>query len=119
MGPSGSDLPGFGGSIALSLVSLGLVCLLAYVVLRWLGRRGVGRSDDCIRVLGRCFLEPRRSVYLIAAGGRCFLVGVGDGPMSLLAEIDEASLPPAKAVSGGSGSAFADVLAKVLRKGGQ
>jgi hypothetical protein len=25
--------------------------------------------------LGRCFLEPRRSVYLIEAGGRCFLVG--------------------------------------------
>ena len=119
MGPSGSELPGVGGSLALSLVSLGLVCLAAYVVLRWLGRRGVGRSDDCIRVLGRCFLEPRRCVYLIAAGGRCFLVGVGDGPMSLLAEIDEANLPPSRQGAGGSGSVFADVLAKVMRKGGR
>jgi flagellar biosynthetic protein FliO len=119
MGASGSDLPGFGGSLALSLLSLGLVCVVAFVVLRWLGRRGVGRSDDCIRVLGRCFLEPRRSVYLIAAGGRCFLVGVGDGPMSLLAEIDEATLPAAKPSAVGSGSAFAGILAKVLRRGGR
>jgi flagellar biosynthetic protein FliO len=120
MGVSGSDLPGFGGSLALSLLSLALVCFVAYVVLRWLGRRGVGRSDDSIRVLGRCFLEPRRSVYLIAAGGRCFLVGVGDGPMSLLAEIDEAAiLAASKPSTGGSGSAFADVLARVLRKGGR
>jgi flagellar biogenesis protein FliO len=99
------------------LVSLGLVCLVAFVALRWLGRRGMGRSDDCIRVLGRCFLEPRRSVYLIATGGRCFLVGVGDGPMSLLAEIDEASLPAVQPGAAGTGSAFADLLARMLRKG--
>jgi flagellar biosynthetic protein FliO len=117
MGASGTDLPGFGGSLALSLLSLGLVCLVAYVVLRWLGRRAGGRSDDCIRVLGRCFLEPRRSVYLIATGGRCFLVGVGDGPMSLLAEIDEASLPAMAPDAGGTGSVLADFFARVLRKG--
>jgi flagellar biosynthetic protein FliO len=117
MGASGTDLPGFGGSLALSLVSLGLVCLLAYVALRWLGRRGGGRSDDCIRVLGRCFLEPRRSVYLIATGGRCFLVGVSDGPMSLLAEIDEASLAAVAPSAGGTGSFLADFCARVLRKG--
>lgn len=117
MGASGTELPGFGSSLALSLVSLGVVCLVAFLFLRWLGRRAIGRSDDCIRVLGRCFLEPRRSVYLIAAGGRCFLVGVGEGPMSLLAEIDEASLPAVQPGSAGAGSAFADVLAKVLRKG--
>lgn len=116
MGASGSELPGLGGSLALSLLSLGVVCLVAFVFLRWLGRRGVGRSDDCIRVLGRCFLEPRRSVYLIAAGGRCFLVGVGDGPMSLLAEIDEATLPTADRTVGRSGSAFADILAKAMGK---
>ena len=94
-----------------------MVCLVAFVALRWLGRRGTGRSDDCIRVLGRCFLEPRRSVYLIAPGGRCFLGGVGDGPMSLLAEIDEASLPAVQAGAGGTGAAFADLLARMLRKG--
>ncbi len=117
MGASGTELPGFGGSLALSLVSLGLVCLVAYGFLRWLGRRTGGRPDDRIRVLGRCFLEPRRSVYLIAAGGRCFLVGVGDGPMSLLAEIDEASLPAVPPGSGGAGSTLGDFFAKLLGRG--
>jgi flagellar biosynthetic protein FliO len=116
MGASGADLPGFGSSLALSLVSLGLVCLVAVFLLRWLGRRTGGRSDDAIRVIGRCYLEPRRSVYLIATGGRCFLVGVGDGPMSLLAEIDQASLP-APPVESPGGSGIADRWARLFRKG--
>ena len=116
MGAPGSDLPGFGGSLALSLLSLGLVCLLAYLLLRWFARRGGGRSDDRIRVLARCFLEPRRSVYLLQVGGRCFLVGVGDGPMSLLAEIDETTLPPIAPRPGGATGPFADALARVLRR---
>jgi len=103
----------------LSLVSLGLVCFAAFFVLRWLGQRGGGRSDDCVRVLGRCFLEPRRSVYLIETGGRCFLVGVGEGPMSLLAEIDKASLPASTTAGDNPSSPFREVLAKVLRRRGR
>jgi flagellar biosynthetic protein FliO len=116
MGAPGPDLPGFGGSLALSLLSLGLVCLAAYFLLRWFARRGLGKSDDQIRVIARCFLEPRRSVYLLRVGDRCFLVGVGDGPMSLLAEIDQATLPPTTAGPTGASGSFADVLARVLRK---
>ena len=32
-------------------------------------------------------------MYVIEAAGRCFLVGVGDGPMAMLAELDAAALP--------------------------
>jgi flagellar biosynthetic protein FliO len=103
----------------LSFVSLALVCFVAFFVLRWLGRKGVGRSDDRVRVLGRCFLEPRRSVYLIESGGRCFLVGVGDGPMSLLAEIDKAAIPATAADGDKPDSAFSAALAKLLRRRGR
>jgi flagellar protein FliO/FliZ len=92
MGASATDLPGLGSSFALSLVSLAVVCVVAYVVLRWLSRRGVGRSEGPVRVVARCSLEPRRAVYLLQVAGRCFLVGVGDGPMALLAEIDPAAV---------------------------
>ena len=92
MGASAADLPGLGSSFALSLVSLAIVCLLAYLALRWFSRRGVGRSEGPVRVLARCPLEPRRAVYLLRVAGRCFLVGVGEGPMSLLAEIDPAAV---------------------------
>ena len=119
MGATDADLPGLGGSVALSFVSLALVCFAAFLVLRWLGRRGVGRSDDCVRVIGRCFLEPRRSVYLIESGGRCFLVGVGDGPLSMLAEIDKAAISAPLVVGSSPRSSFAEVLAKVLRRRGR
>jgi flagellar biosynthetic protein FliO len=97
-------------------VSLGLVCLVAYLAVRWLAHRGGGPSSGHIRILGRCFLEPRRSVYLLEVGGRCFLVGIGDGPMSLLAEIDHTSLPAKDGSEGVSGSSFADVLGRLLRR---
>jgi flagellar biosynthetic protein FliO len=102
----------------MSLASLGLVCVLAYVALRWLAGRGVGRSMGAIKILARCPLEPRRSVYLIETAGRCFLVGVGDGPMSLLAEVDRATVADAEAASSAARpkGAFAEVLARVLSR---
>jgi hypothetical protein len=99
MGASGADLPGFGSSLLLSLLSLGLVCVVAFLVLRWLGRRTGTRADDLVRVLGRCYL-----------------VGVGDGAPSLLAEIDQASLPPDRLVTAG-GSTWGELLGKLSRKG--
>lgn len=115
MGASAGDLPGLGGSLAFSLLSLAVVCLLAYVSLRWLSRRGVGRADGPVRVLARCPLEPRRVVYLLQAGERCFLVGVGDGPMAMLAEIDPAQvkIETREAVSPAAGSRFAEVLGRI------
>jgi flagellar biosynthetic protein FliO len=113
---SSGSLPGLGGSLAVSLVSLGVVCLLAYVALRFLSRRGVGRPNGPIQVLARCPLEPRRALYVVQTAGRSFLIGVGDGPMTMLAELGtaevQASLPVAE-----RGSRFADVLGRVLGRG--
>lgn len=117
---STGELPGLGGSLAVSLVSLGVVCLIAYLTLRFLGRRGVGRAAGPIKVVARCPLEPRRSVYLIETAGRCFLVGVGDGPMTMLAEVPapEATPAPVTAVAASSSaSPFAEVLGRVLGRG--
>lgn len=115
MGASAGDLPGMGGSLALSFLSLAVVCLVAYASLRWLSRRGGGKADGAIRVLSRCPLEPRRSVVLLQVGGRCFLVGVGDGPMAMLAEIDPESVKSeiSERASSSSGSRFAEVLARI------
>jgi flagellar biosynthetic protein FliO len=112
MGDSAAQLPGIGWeSLALSFASLGVVCLVAWGILRLLAGRGVGRASGAIRVVARCPLEPRRSVFVIETAGRCFLVGVGDGPMALLAELDADKLPrPSQA----AGSRFVDVLARVL-----
>jgi flagellar biosynthetic protein FliO len=116
MDGSGS-LPGFGGSLAISLLSLGVVCLIAWAALRFLGKRGVGRPNGPIKVLGRYPLEPRRSLYVIETAGRCFLIGVGDGPMTMLAELGAAEVKAAQPAPIQSGTKFADVLARVLGRG--
>jgi flagellar biosynthetic protein FliO len=116
MGEAG-QVPGVGWqSLALSFVSLGAVCVVAWAALRLLAARGVGKATGAVRVVARCPLEPRRSVYVIEAAGRCFLVGVGDGPMSMLAELDAAALPKTMVTAPPrfADLRFADVLAKAM-----
>jgi flagellar biosynthetic protein FliO len=120
--PPLADIPSMGSSIAVSFVSLGLVCLVAYLALRWLGRRGPLEQFGPLRVLARQSLDQKRSLFVIQAAQRCFLVGAGEGAMTLLAELDKAAVERDLAVAaprGGSMSRrFADVLTKVLRKPG-
>ncbi len=116
MGEGAAQLPGIGWeSLTLSFASLGVVCLVAWGTLRLLAGRGIGKASGAIRVVARCPLEPRRSVFVIETAGRCFLVGVGDGPMALLAELDADKLP--KLAARRAGTRFADVLARVLGRG--
>jgi flagellar biosynthetic protein FliO len=112
MGGEAGQVPGVGWeSLALSFVSLGAVCVVAWIALKLLAGRGIGKASGAIRVVARCPLEPRRSVYVIEAAGRCFLVGVGEGPMTVLSELDAHALPRAAAAAP---LRFADVLARVL-----
>jgi flagellar biosynthetic protein FliO len=107
-------LPGFGGSLAISLVSLGVVCVVAWVSLRFLGRRGFGRANGPIKVVARCPLEPRRALYVVETAGRCFLIGVGDGPMTMLAELGAEAVKATLPEPSDAGSKFAEVMARVL-----
>ncbi len=109
--------PSFGASLGVSFLWLGAVCLLAFVVLRWLARRSGGPAGQGVRVLSRTALEPRRSLYVIEVAERCFLVGVGEGPMAMLAELD-----PAKCQASGPADAparrFSAVLAAAVGRRG-
>lgn len=74
------------------LIALTVVSALALVALKLVARRGSATAG--MRVVGRLALEARRSIYLVDVGGRCFVVGVGDGPMTMLAEVEPPKLPP-------------------------
>ncbi len=69
-----------------------------------------------MRVLGRLELEPRRSVYGIAVAGRYWLVGVGDGPISLLAELDPAQAAQIEAQPAGP-QTFAALVRRTMGLG--
>jgi flagellar biosynthetic protein FliO len=124
-----SEVGSLGAGLAASLLSLGFVCVLAYLALRWLSRRQIGPSHGPLRILARQSLDPKRSLFVIEAAERCFLVGAGDGAMTLLAELDRevlaremaprrsASRPsPAMAFLGAKAASFAEVLTRTLSK---
>lgn len=105
---------GYGWLLAETLVALVAVCLLALVALRWgLRRLGMPGSTDGgrIRVLERVAVDARRSLLLVEVGSRVLLVGTGEGPMAVLADIDPASLP---ALPEKKSVAFKDILARAL-----
>lgn len=120
----GAEAPSVtGGLVQLVLVLLG-VCLLAVVVLRYGLKRlyGVERSEGRgLRLVGRLALDPRRSLYVVAVEERRFLIGGGDGQLTLLSELDrvpaEAEAPvrtegTATPSGAADGPRFADVLGR-------
>jgi flagellar biogenesis protein FliO len=86
------EVPSYGSQLVEMLLVLVGVCLIAWVALRLLGRRrdalALGGGQGPLRVVARLSLEPRRTLYVIDAVGRYFLVGASDQGMATLAELD-------------------------------
>lgn len=85
---------GYLASLLQSLLALGAVGLLSWLVLRWGARRGFGRHRGHIKVVERVPLDARRALYLIEIGQRKLLIGAGEGALALLAELESGELPP-------------------------
>lgn len=111
-----AGLPGgYGVALLQTILALAAVCVLAWVLLRWGARRGMGLgvSRGRVRVLERVALDPRRALYLVRVGDKVLLIGAGDGAApAVLAELDPADLPP-EAES--ARPVFADILRRVGR----
>lgn len=88
--------PSLGAALAQTLLVLGAVCALAWWVLRQAARRGVGRSPaGVITVVDRVALDPRRTLFVVRVGPKALLLGGSDGGLSVLSELDPATLPDA------------------------
>ena len=103
------DIPGgYGWYLLQTLLALGAVCLLAWIVLRWGVRRLYGgTAGGRVRVLERVPLDARRTLYLVEVGEKVLLLGAGEGRLTTLAEIDPKTLPAAPEARKAS---FLDVL---------
>jgi flagellar biosynthetic protein FliO len=95
---------GFGAALLKMVAALVLVCVLAYVALRLARRHLVARQTQrsTMRVVERCPLSARQSLWIVEVGGRYFLIGATEGAIAKLAELDEeqvnairADAPPA------------------------
>lgn len=108
-----AELPsGYGAALLQSLLALMAVCILAWVVLRWASRKGMGVGQGKrVKVLERISLDARRQLYLVEVGGKVLLLGAGDGAAPrLISELDPADLPELEEPSKTS---FAQVMARL------
>ena len=81
---------GYGWALLKMVAALGVVCVLAYALLR-LARRYLtdGRgSAGLMRVVDRCPLSARQGLWLVEIAGRYFVVGASEGQLSRLAELE-------------------------------
>ena len=82
--------------ITRALLALIGVCMLAWVSLTWLSRRGLigAPMGSRLQLLERLALSPRRQLYLVRADSRVFLLAAADGgPLALIAELDNERAP--------------------------
>ena len=94
-----------------TLVTLVVVCGLAYVVLFGARKLGLGRASGPIRLVGQLPLDARRGIYLVKVGEQVLVVGVAEGGMTKLGELPASALAYDEAVAP---SAFAETLARAL-----
>jgi len=112
------DVPGGYGELLLtSLLVLVAVCVLAWGVIKFGLRRlypsaRAGAGGGPIKVLARLPLEPRQTLYIVEVGGKTLLVGSGDRPVNVIAELDADAVTEAVAAAPRPRS-FADVLRRV------
>jgi flagellar protein FliO/FliZ len=88
---------GYGWALLKVTLALALVCLLAYVALRLLRRLsglGGGAGSGALRIIERCPLSPRQTLWLVEVAGRYFLLGATDQQVTRLAELEPGTIPP-------------------------
>ena len=95
-----------------SLAMLGVVCVLAWLVIRYGLRRlhPQGGTSKLMRVVARLPLEPRRTLYVVEVAGKTLLIGTGEnGGTSLVTELEPEAVRRSLAAEPERRS-FADVL---------
>jgi flagellar biogenesis protein FliO len=111
-----------------TLVALGLVCGLAYVIFRVvLPRLAVGYgTSNMVRVVDRIGLDARKQLYVIEVAGKWMLVAASESGVQFIAELDaEAAAKAEEMVSasrkipdaGAFGKSFSDKLAEIMKRG--
>lgn len=75
---------------------LGFVSVLAVMILKFavphVGLIKKFQRDGNIKILERSHLDPKKSIYLISAFKRYFVIGASDHAINLIAEIDPKSI---------------------------
>lgn len=111
------------GTLFKTFLVLGMVVALIYVSLNYglrklMGIRGmpVGRSA-LVKVIERIPLDPRRTLFVIQAGGEYLLVGGGEEGLSLISKLDPTEVSRVLEQRTAAAAAPSAFLQKLLSRG--
>ena len=107
--------------VAEMILGLCVVLLLAYLSIRFLGRKSHVRQQGSINIVAARQVAPNKSVQVIEIQGKHYLIGVGD-QVTLLADVSESFLDSQRTspTSGNSPSIpFAESLSRALESARQ
>jgi len=84
----------FGALFLKMIVALGIVCLLAYIIMKWALPKAVNLHaghKNLIKIVDYFKLEPKKTLYIIEIEGKYLLLGVTDQYITplTLAQLDE------------------------------
>lgn len=103
------------------ILGLCVVLLLAYLSIRFLGRKSQIRQQGSINIVAARQVAPNKSVQVIEIQGKHYLIGVGD-QVTLLADVSEDflnSLNPSAMSGKPSSTLFTDALSRALESARQ
>ena len=85
----------YGDLLITSIVVLAIVCVVAFVVVKVVGKflaTGRVRGAHLLDVIARVPLEPRRSLFVVEVAGKTLLLGTSEMGLSVLSELDAAEV---------------------------
>jgi flagellar biogenesis protein FliO len=85
----------YGDLLITSIVVLAIVCVVAFVVVKVVGKflaTGRVRGAHLLDVIARVPLEPRRSLFVVEVAGKTLLLGTSELGLSVLTELDAAEV---------------------------
>jgi flagellar protein FliO/FliZ len=85
----------YGDLLITSIVVLAIVCVVAFVVVKVVGKflaTGRVRGAHLLDVIARVPLEPRRSLFVVEVAGKTLLLGTSEMGLSVLTELDAAEV---------------------------
>ena len=112
---------GYGGALLKLLLSLGVVCVVAFVALKWGLRRfaALPGQEGPMKVLARMPLEPRRALLVVKVHERALLLASSEAGVSLLTELtpqEAAAMSEPGAKPGRGSGGFAGALKRAEQR---
>jgi flagellar biosynthetic protein FliO len=109
---------GIFGTIVKLLLALAVVVGLIYLsifLLKRLSGRTLPNTEQLIKVVGRSYLTPKQSLYIVKLGLKYAVLGVGENSVNLIKELTPEEVETLKPATDKPRN-FQDVLKSMLKK---